>query len=336
MAVLDLFAGTGWGVALHEMDVKEYPVDTMPEVAESREKNSMAPITYHDVWDIDKAAELEFDTLIASPPCQTFSTAGEGSGRKALDDVLEVLADFPFGDIQALRAMGEKFGDERTALVLSPLEYIHRFRPKYVALEQVPTVQPVWDAYKPVLEGLGYSVQTQLVQAEAFGVPQTRKRAILLARLGGVLPPIVHTHSRYNTRNPYELDKGVMPWVSIEDELGGYFDAVTGKKYKYLKLQKQRGSAIRKVDTPAQTMAFGNDQASIRWCPTVETAKRWTTNPDPDIHAEVVRGTLDQMARLQTYPEGFQFGGTSFWQFKQVGNAVPPRLAKALLKHLWA
>lgn len=336
MKALDLFAGTGWGVALQELGIEEFSVDIMEAVGHTRELNGLPPITYSNVWDIDKAQKLDFKLLIGSPPCQTFSTAGNGSGRKALDDVLSVLSEFPYGDISALRSMGERFGDERTALVLSPLEYVHRYRPEYIALEQVPTVQPVWDAYKPILEGLGYSVQTGLLQAEGFGVAQTRKRAILLARSTehGALKPVPYSHSRYNTHNPYSLDSGMPSWRSIEDELGNLYNPVTGKKFNFLKLQKQRGAAIRKVDTPAQTMAFGNDRASIRWCPSVEHAKRWTTHPDPDIHAEVMRGTIDQMARLQSYPEGFQFGGSASAQFLQVGNAVPPRMAKALIEHL--
>ena len=176
MKALDLFAGSGWGVACQQLGIEEFGVEIMPEALETRRLNGMNTI-YNDVWDIDKAEGLDFDLLIASPPCQTFSTAGQGTGREALNDVLSVLSDFPYGDIEKLRSFGELFGDDRTALVLAPLEYIHRFKPKYIAMEQVPTVLPLWKALAKVLETLGYSVWTGNVQAEQFGVPQTRKRA---------------------------------------------------------------------------------------------------------------------------------------------------------------
>ena len=176
MKALDLFAGSGWGVACQELGIDEYGVEIMPAALETRKINGMKTI-YNDVWDVDKAAGLDFDMLIASPPCQSFSSAGKGSGRKALYDVLWVARNFPYGDIDKLREYGEVFGDDRTALVLAPLEYIHRYRPKYIAMEQVPAVLPVWQEYKTILESLGYSVWTDNVHAEQFGVPQTRKRA---------------------------------------------------------------------------------------------------------------------------------------------------------------
>lgn len=68
---------------------------------------------------------------------------------------------------------------------------------------------------------MGYSVATSNLQAEQYGVPQTRKRAILVARNDGHearLP--APTHSKYHTRNPDKLDEGVQPWVSMWEALG--------------------------------------------------------------------------------------------------------------------
>ena len=219
-AVLDLFAGSGWGVALQQLDVPEYGVEIMKEAIETRRINGMETV-YTDAWDIDLAAALDFDTMIASPSCQSFSMAGKGSGRKALDDVLKAIEDRRFESMDELRRLAEEVGDERTAHVLIPLAYIHRYRPIYVALEQVPTVMPVWRAYAEVLEGWGYSVWTDVMHAEQYGVPQTRKRAILIARRDGkTVKPPVPTHSRYYSHDPKRLDPGVEKWVSMAEALG--------------------------------------------------------------------------------------------------------------------
>jgi len=222
--VVDLFAGVGVGVACQNLGVKELGVEWMPEANALREANGMTTI-YENVWDahiLERMVEegLEFDTLWASPPCQSYSTAGNGAGRKALDDVLAVIHDKAYLDMTELRERSEALGDERIGLVLSPLHYAMRFKPAFIAFEQVPPVLPVWEAMAVELREAGYSVWTGYLQAEMYGVPQTRKRAFLMARNDGkeVKPP-VPTHSRYYSRTPEKLDPGVKKWVSMAEAL---------------------------------------------------------------------------------------------------------------------
>lgn len=222
---LDLFAGTGWGVACQRLGIKEAGVEIMPEAVETRAANGMETI-YRDVWDgLTLTAEQHRETygpyglLIASPPCQTFSMAGSGAGRAALNEVLEAIELHAYKDADALRAFGEKH-DPRTALVLTPLAYVWRDRPRLVAMEQVPTVLPVWEACAEVMRGWGYEVKVEVLNAEQYGVPQTRKRAILVARRGGPVHMPVATHSRYYNSNPTKLDPGVQKWVSMAEALG--------------------------------------------------------------------------------------------------------------------
>lgn len=219
-AVLDLFAGTGVGVALKRLGVKEYGVEKMPEAIALRTANGMETV-YEDVWDAHLAEALEFDTLWASPPCQAYSLAGSGAGRRALDDVLTVIHDRAYLDMEMLRERSAALGDERIGLVLAPLHYAMRFAPTYIALEQVPPVLPVWEAMAEHLREIGYSVWTGYLHSEQYGVPQTRKRAYLMARKDGFdAHPPKPTHSKYYSRTPKKLDAGVAKWVSMAEALG--------------------------------------------------------------------------------------------------------------------
>lgn len=218
-ATLDLFAGSGVGVAHQHLGIPEHGVEIMPEAIATREMHGMHT-PYNDVWEVEKAANLIFNSLWGSPPCQAFSAAGKGAGRKALDDVLAAIASGAWRRIDELRDFATSLGDERIGLVLTPLHYAFAFRPTYIALEQVPPVLPVWEAMAEVLRSFGYSVWTGFLHAEQYGVPQTRKRAFLLARRDGIiaLPP-VPTHSRYYPLKPEKLDPGVAKWVSMAEAL---------------------------------------------------------------------------------------------------------------------
>lgn len=163
--------------------------------------------------------------LIGSPPCPTFSAAGKGEGRKLLPVLSEVAWEMAQGEPLA-RFRGTLGDDPRTELVLEPLrwalEAIELVQPyDFIALEQVPSVLPLWEVYAEVLRNETYSVAVGNLQAEQYGVPQTRKRAVLLARRDGVearLP--TPTHSRFHVRDRARLDPGVLPWVSMEQALG--------------------------------------------------------------------------------------------------------------------
>src|SRR5699024_701658 len=81
------------------------------------------------------------------------------------------------------------FEDERTALVISPLHYAWKYSPHYIALEQVPSVLPVWEECATALRELGYNTWTGILDASNHGLPQIRRRAYLMASRGAALPP---------------------------------------------------------------------------------------------------------------------------------------------------
>lgn len=291
--VLDLFAGTGVGVAIKNLGATELGVEIMPEAVATREANGMTTI-YNDVWDAHLAEDIDFDTLWASPPCQTFSLAGNGAGRRALNDVLGIIERKQYIDMEELREQSALLGDERIGLVLSPLHYAYRFRPTYIAFEQVPPVLPVWQAMAEELRALGYSVWVGLLHAEQYGVPQTRKRAILMARADGVeAAPPVPTHSKFYNREPNKLDHGVQKWVSMAEALGW------GMKRR----------PYPTVSTGASTAGGGTDPAALGGSGARKTVYNerttdgaWEPADDADKDGGILRLTADEAAALQSYP----------------------------------
>lgn len=367
MIALDLFAGHGWGVACQRLGIEEYGVEIMPEAVATREANGMTTI-YRDVWeglDQDDFQFRDYDLLIASPPCQTFSMAGGGAGRRALDDVLGLIDAKAYRDVAALRAFDESH-DPRTALVLTPLAHVFRDLPRYVVFEQVPPVLPVWERCAEEMRAWGYSVWTGNLHAEMYGVPQTRKRAILIAKrdpeLDSEAAPPVPTHSRYYSRDPKRLDEGVLPWVSMAEALGwgmterpfitagnavGRAEGVGGSGGKAaIEREKSRGSWRGRpgwglTNRPIPTLTTGSNgggsdpmSGGSGSRKIIADARKARTYVEPTEGPK--RVTVAEAAALQSYPHDFTFCGTKTKQFLQIGNAVPPLLAEAILKGLLA
>lgn len=218
----DLFAGAGgWDLAAERLGIHARGIELMKEARATRDAAGLTTI-HDDVWTFQPDGKAT--GLIASPPCQTFSAAGKGSGRKALDDVLRGIRDNYVADLDHLRFLGEEVGDERTSLVLTPLHFALTGGYEWLAWEQVPTVLPVWEACAEYLRDRGWHVWTGVMQSERYGVPQTRKRAKLIASRRHSVSEPPPTHSRYYSRDPNRIDPGLPKWVSMMEALGRVAD----------------------------------------------------------------------------------------------------------------
>lgn len=223
--VVDLFGGPGgWDVALTRLlgsTLNVVGIEWDQAACATRRAAGLATIE-DDVRAWTPQNFPQATGFIASPSCQSFSMAGSGSGRRSLDEVLSLI-DTLAADHQ--RVDINRFPDPRTGLVLEPLWWIltaadagHPYR--WIALEQVPSVLPVWQAYARVLAAHGYQVAVGKVHAEQHGVPQTRTRAVLLAHRERPVALPAPTHSKFYPRTPSKLDPDVAPWVSMADALG--------------------------------------------------------------------------------------------------------------------
>lgn len=218
---VDLFAGPGgWDAAARALGLDGVGIELDPSACETRRAAGLRTVQ-GSVLD-HRPRAFRARGLIGSPPCQTFSTAGSGVGRQALDSVL-ALADVVAQGVNPSELGWD--GDPRTVLVLEPLWWAVQamaegFPFQWIALEQVPPGLPVWERFAVHLRAMGYAVGVGVLNAEAYGVPQTRRRAVLVARLGQPVALPAHTHSRYYPRTPDKLDPGVPRWVSMAEALG--------------------------------------------------------------------------------------------------------------------
>ncbi|WKX19357.1 DNA cytosine methyltransferase [Streptomyces sp. HUAS CX7] len=318
--IVDLFAGPGGvDVAAEKLGVPTVGVEWDADACETRRAAGLGTVQ-GDVRQYGPADFPEADVLAGGPPCQTFTVAGSGAGRKALDDVLK------FVDRMTARVDREQIAsdlanldDERTGLVLEPLRWIleaidvQKKPYEAIVLEQVPAVLPVWEAYARALQNEGYSVDFGLLLTEAYGVPQTRKRAVLVARRGehDVKLPAA-THRTYRKGVPRDAgDPSKEPWRTMGDviERGTPFEVISN--YGTGGDPKLRGR--RTSSQPSATV-------------TGKIRRNRVVSLDG---AELDRFNHSEAGRLQTFPADYPWSGRDIGQ--QIGNAVPPRLAMHVL-----
>lgn len=271
---------------------------------------------------------------IASPPCQTFSTAGKGEGRAHLEALIRAL-DLVFAGAtpeEAVAAVQDRKLDVRSVLVLEPMLVIRRHMPTWIAFEQVPGVLPIWRAYAVLLRQLGYQVWTDTISAEQYGVPQTRNRAILIASLERSVGKPVATHSRYYSRDPQRLDEGVLPWVSMAQALSGEWSPTDSWQRHPEGLDRfndQSGTAYDPL-WPEKRPATAIAGREIVQNPGA-TANRY--NGSTKSRNDGVRVTVEEAGVLQSFPVDYPWAaaGTRTSQYQRVGDAIPPLMARAIL-----
>ena len=288
--IVDLFAGPGgWDEGLRMLGRKDVVGIEWDEAAVATARAAGHKRILGDVSLVRIPTERKVEGGIMSPPCQPWSMAGRGLGNLDRDKVHELVDRMALGDDDI---HWTEWADPRSHLAAQPVRWVRELRPEWIAMEQVPRVLDLWQHIQVILRSWGYFTWAGILNAADYGVPQTRKRAFLLARAKGT--------GFVSAPDPTHQEKasGVSRrrWVSMADALqwdgmvgfprradGGEATAdgyrardlrstdqpsfvVTEKARSWtLRHNNQANATVRTLDEPAATIAAGHAAGDIRW-----------------------------------------------------------------------
>ena len=288
--------------------------------------------TFDKIKDI--ADKNSIDVVIAGPPCQGFSLTGP-----------------------------RNFDDPRNKLYLAVLELVKQYRPKGFIIENVPGMAVMYDGQVKDeiirrFREMGYNVDSKIMLAADYGVPQMRKRLIFMGvreDIGvPVFPEPLLTPDQYVTCRdaisdlPSRIDSlGTEVDIYDKDPITDYQRKMRGNcNVLYNHVATNHKQFVK--DTIALVPEGGNyKDLPPGWGESRTFHEAWTrydgNKPSKTIdtghrnhfHYEYNRvPTIRENARLQSFPDSFVFTGNRTQQNRQVGNAVPPLLGYALGKQL--
>ena len=304
-----------------------YANDIDRDVWETYEKNNGIRIDRRSLFDIPSSDVPEVDGIIGGPPCQSWSLAG------------------------AMRGIN----DERGQLFYEYIRIIRDKQPKFFVAENVPgmissTHKSEFEKIINEMEKLGYRVTYNVHDARNYGVPQERKRVIIVGYrrdLGFSFSPPEPTHSKsiYSSLDGQTLQK----WATLKQAISDLPQAVPAldknkpnPEVKFPNHEYMIGnfSTIymsrnrRKTwDEQSFTIQAGGRHAPLHpeSCPMQKVgADKWIFTG-----SYYRRLTVREAARIQTFPDDFVFYYTNVAQgYKMVGNAVPVMLSRAIAKKI--
>lgn len=269
----------------------------------------------------------KIDVIIGGPPCQGFSIAG----KRIVDD-------------------------ERNKLYKSFVRMVEYFKPRAFVLENVPNILSIGggaikDSIIKDFTRLGYSVETKVLKASDYGVPQNRRRAIFVGMLDNVFDFNIPVVSHVVTSSEALSD---LPEKSIDD--GGIYTIEPLNDYQ--RLMRENTTKVynheitihnqQTINIISMVPDGGNyKDLPINYQNTRKVHIAWTrlNSQKPSITIDTGHRhhfhykwnrvpTVRESARIQSFPDGFIFMCSKTSQYKQVGNAVPPLMAKAIAKQL--
>lgn len=298
MKVVSLFSGAGGldlGFIMAGHDIV-WANDLYEDAVNTYRKNIGEHIVLADIQEIDAKDIPDCDIVIGGFPCQGFSIA---NWKRSVDDERNVLYK------QLIRVTKEK-------------------QPKFFLAENVKglTNMEHGEVFKLVLadfSSLGYKVKWEVLNAANYGVPQTRQRVIIT----GVRNDIDFEYNYPQPTHDKEGKHGLPKWVSAGEALKEIPDpdepnSMKNHEYSKYKLKFSNYIGHRRTDPdkPAPTVtARGDDKGGVVILPHPSGERRMSCR---------------ELATIQSFPLDFEFCGKRSSVYRQIGNAVPPKMAFAI------
>jgi len=289
--------------------------DIFKQAADMYEDNFGLPVERRDIKELDinkNFPNKPVDVVLGGFPCQSFSYAGK---RKGLSDL-------------------------RGQLYLQMIRVIDHYKPKMFVAENVDGIRNSLkdkdgqnvdaSALDTILKDFykhGYNVQYHVLLAADYGVPQMRRRVIIM----GVRKDLGNINDEYYPLQTYDADgtKTGRKWLTAKDAIDDLWDKVNKtaipnqtsrdiSKAKFYPGKKMQGNNRIAADKPGPTIRaehHGNIEAHYR-----------TTLPDRNDMRGWRRLSVRECARIQSFPDTYNFTASASSAYKAIGNAVPPVL----------
>lgn len=276
----------------------------------------------------------ELDLIIGGPPCQGFTTAGRRSEN-----------------------------DSRNKLLANYVNALQEFFPRWFMMENVEGILTATkgDFIVDCVQGmisLGYTVFLKKVYMQEFGVPQRRKRVIIVGNREGKSfdfpKPTILASGKLYKNGTLTLRDAIADIETVDiPEINHIRKAETGIQLERISILKE-GQTMKDLPKELQHKSFAK-RASRRVCDGTPSEKRGGSPSglkrliydEPSLTitgsamSEFVHPTQNRMltvrecARIQTFPDNFRFFGTDNQQLQQIGNAIPPLFANIMADQIY-
>ena len=332
---IDLFSGCGgfsYGFTAQGFKCL-LGVDSNEDAIKTFAYNHPQAKTFHgDIRDLtsEKLSNLinkeQVHLVIGGPPCQGFSTVGKGNVK-----------------------------DSRNQLFMEFVRIVTETKPLMIVFENVLGLlakknEPILKNIFKQFEKIGYHLEAKVLQADHFGVPQKRRRTVIIgARQNMIInfPNVLEVATLPQYKNIAEV------WKNLADDKGTIHnhDLNTCKITKDIDLKRLKfipeGKGIRypadELKYLPKKLRFEVDWNKIREGRFRQTKLQRLSFDDVSYTILTMRGmyfhpkelrtiSAREAAAIQTFPNQFVFYGTTTSQFRQIGNAVPPLLASHIAK----
>jgi DNA (cytosine-5)-methyltransferase 1 len=282
-----------------------YATDIDEKAVVTYKKNfSGGSVICGDIREIETASIPACEILVGGFPCQSFSTVNPTKN--------------PF--------------DDRAQLYIEMVRVAKEKQPKIIIAENVKGFKTlhggsIFNTVVSAFEKEGYKVISSLVNASDYGVPQKRERVIIVAVRKDIheIKGEFEFPQKTTENNKVPLSVAV-PKVDIDEEKY-YFSERAVQGLKKAKNNMKRGLA-QNIDEPCLTVTGHLAKTSLNSRDPV-----LLVDPEKELYR---RFTPREAARIQSFPDTFEFSDSEFDTYKQKGNAIPPVMFWHIAKSLSA